>query len=418
MVDDTSYKEISEKVYLLDPKHKDYNPNLNKGSLTEFNNKEYKILDTKHEPKNGMQAMAVAPVVNGKVDTSQVVIAYAGTNSSDKLDIATDIQTVGAGSDKLKSFDWFEAPRSTDPQSLTAQQFADSIRNQYPFATITTTGHSLGESLAFYIAAENKWLNVGFNGPYAGSMMSKDGKKWAKDNPGMFYNYRNRNDAVGGLRVTGREFALIIDMEKDGKVSDRWGGAYHSLAMWKFDKKTGRLLIPDNVFNVNAIKKRAENDKQQLLGVLSSTKNWMKFLRNKLKKSGGGLSANEAIFLDSVEALLVLNAQMSTVNATFLEAESFLRRQTEKAEQSWQKSLKAGTVLGHDLSDSEVLDALESIGVSESIIFNQPRERNEAKIAEYREIASSCDTLKSEIHGSIEKLLSVDQQLAKQFQPE
>ncbi|OJG66528.1 hypothetical protein RV09_GL000881 [Enterococcus moraviensis] len=52
-----------------------------------------------------MQAMAVAPVVNGKADTSQVVIAYAGTNQSNKLDIAIDIQTVGAGSDKLKSFD-------------------------------------------------------------------------------------------------------------------------------------------------------------------------------------------------------------------------------------------------------------------------------------------------------------------------
>ncbi|ALS01756.1 hypothetical protein ATZ33_10330 [Enterococcus silesiacus] len=67
-----------------------------------------------------------------------------------------------------------------DAQSVTAQQFADSIRNQYPFATITTTGHSLGESLAFYIAAENKWMNVGFNGPYAGSMMSKDGKNGQK----------------------------------------------------------------------------------------------------------------------------------------------------------------------------------------------------------------------------------------------
>ncbi|WP_086315532.1 hypothetical protein A5821_003019 [Enterococcus sp. 7F3_DIV0205] len=39
-------------------------------------------------------------------------------------------------------------------------------------------------------------------------------KKWAKDNPDIFYNYRNGNDAIGGLRVTDREFAIIIDMEK------------------------------------------------------------------------------------------------------------------------------------------------------------------------------------------------------------
>ncbi len=36
-----------------------------------------------------MQAMAVAPFKNGKVDTSEVVIAYAGTNLSDGADIQT-----------------------------------------------------------------------------------------------------------------------------------------------------------------------------------------------------------------------------------------------------------------------------------------------------------------------------------------
>lgn len=404
---------MSDRVYWLDPKHEKYDPTMKKGAIRKLAGIEYEILETKNEPKNGMQAMAVAPIVNGKADTSQVVIAYAGTNSSDKADIATDIQTVGRGSETLDRLGYI-----VEAQSVTAQRFADTIRNQYPFASITTTGHSLGESLAFFIAAENKWMNVGFNGPYAGSMMSKDGKKWAEDNPGLFYNYRNKKDAIGGLRVTGRDFAIIIDMEKDGKLADRFGGAYHSLATWQFDKKTGRLLIPDNAFNVKAIKKRAGNDKQQLLGILNSTKAWMKALRDKLKKSGGGLSVNETIVLDNSEALLVLNAQMSTVHATFLEVESFLRRQTEKAEQSWQTSLNAGRTLGPDLSEPEVQDALESMGVSKSIISDQPKERNESKIAKCKEIASSCDSLKSEILGSIEKLLSIDQQLAKQFQPE
>nr|WP_018370613.1 hypothetical protein [Streptococcus marimammalium] len=35
---------------------------------------------------NGMQAMAVAPIVNGEVDTSQIIIAFAGTNSVDFFD--------------------------------------------------------------------------------------------------------------------------------------------------------------------------------------------------------------------------------------------------------------------------------------------------------------------------------------------
>lgn len=411
---DEDYNKISDTAYWIDPIHKKYDSKIKKDEIRKINGKKYKILDVENNSDNGMQAMAVAPIVNGKADTSQVIIAYAGTNTSDSLDIATDVQTVGGGSKSLNSFNWFGPADTVDAQSVTAQQFAKSVRNQYPFATITTTGHSLGESLAFYIAAENKWMNVGFNGPYAGSMMSDDGKKWVKDNPGMFYNYRNKNDAIGGLRVTGRDFAIIIDVGKDGKIIDRVG-ANHSLAMWDFDKETGRLLIPDNAFNEKAIKKRAENEKQRLLGVLNSTKAWMKTLRDKLTKSGGGLSANEAIFLDSSEALLVLNAQMETVNATILEIKSFLSRQTEKAEQSWQKSLVASRTLGPDLSESEVINALDSMGVNKLIISAQPKERNELKIAEYIEIASSCDTLKAEIHGSIEKLLSIDQQLAKQF---
>ncbi|TFI74513.1 hypothetical protein [Carnobacterium divergens] len=44
--------------------------------------------------ENGMQAMAVASIKNGKPDTSQVVIAYAGTNVDDRLDILTDTQIV------------------------------------------------------------------------------------------------------------------------------------------------------------------------------------------------------------------------------------------------------------------------------------------------------------------------------------
>jgi len=48
-----------------------------------------------------MQAMAVAPLdEKGNVDTSQVVISYAGTNTSDFKDIETDIRTIGGFFDK------------------------------------------------------------------------------------------------------------------------------------------------------------------------------------------------------------------------------------------------------------------------------------------------------------------------------
>ncbi|EOH95210.1 hypothetical protein UAY_03400, partial [Enterococcus moraviensis ATCC BAA-383] len=69
MFTDKEYNQISEEVYWLDPKHEDYDSTMKTGAVRELAGIEYKILDVKHEPKNGMQAMAVAPVVNGKVDT-------------------------------------------------------------------------------------------------------------------------------------------------------------------------------------------------------------------------------------------------------------------------------------------------------------------------------------------------------------
>ena len=63
---------------------------------------------------------------------------------------------------------WFSDARS--PQRLAGQlssavAFAEAVKQEYSEATFSTTGHSLGEYLALYIAAENQWKNVGFNGP-------------------------------------------------------------------------------------------------------------------------------------------------------------------------------------------------------------------------------------------------------------
>ncbi|HEM3610877.1 TPA: hypothetical protein U1C21_002010 [Streptococcus suis] len=111
---------------------------------------------------NGMQAMAVAPVkgydVEGKliVDTSQIVIAYAGTNIKDSKDIDTDVQMIAGGNTTTLKTDYetvrvpgttqtVRLPQTqTDSQLKTAQKFYEDIRKKYPEANLTTTGHSLG----------------------------------------------------------------------------------------------------------------------------------------------------------------------------------------------------------------------------------------------------------------------------------
>ncbi|AND80144.1 hypothetical protein [Streptococcus pantholopis] len=57
------YKSISKKTYYYDRN----NPELG----------QFQVLKAKDNLDNGMQAMAVVPIVDGEPDISQIVIAYA-----------------------------------------------------------------------------------------------------------------------------------------------------------------------------------------------------------------------------------------------------------------------------------------------------------------------------------------------------
>ncbi|MCU9533541.1 hypothetical protein N7659_03255 [Streptococcus sp. CSL10205-OR2] len=96
-ISDSSYQELAKQVYNTEPakaQSNGYNVvNVGDSLSDRYTKKQYQVLavqdnnnDADPTNDNGMQAMAVAPIVNGKVDTTQIVIAYAGTNSADFLD--------------------------------------------------------------------------------------------------------------------------------------------------------------------------------------------------------------------------------------------------------------------------------------------------------------------------------------------
>ncbi|CAD5901263.1 hypothetical protein [Carnobacterium maltaromaticum] len=101
-MNEKSYNELSNMVYKLDPKHNNYDSDLKENVIIVLDGKEYKILKVEDNKENGMQSMAVAPFKNGTADTSEIVIAYAGTNTDDKLDLLTDTNSV-MGGNKMKN---------------------------------------------------------------------------------------------------------------------------------------------------------------------------------------------------------------------------------------------------------------------------------------------------------------------------
>ncbi|EGP5229527.1 hypothetical protein EFL25_03505 [Enterococcus faecium] len=67
MMADKQYSVISEAVYWLDPKHRDYDHTYKENSIKKIGSYNFKILKIK-DSLDGMQAMAVAPIVHSKLE--------------------------------------------------------------------------------------------------------------------------------------------------------------------------------------------------------------------------------------------------------------------------------------------------------------------------------------------------------------
>ncbi|MDW8743621.1 hypothetical protein Q7W37_11460 [Streptococcus suis] len=80
MISEKDYNSLADEVYKVDS-GKVSTP-YRKGDTVA--NGQYRVLAVGDNTANGMQAMAVAPVVNGVVDYDNITIAYAGTNFGER----------------------------------------------------------------------------------------------------------------------------------------------------------------------------------------------------------------------------------------------------------------------------------------------------------------------------------------------
>ncbi|WP_342610550.1 hypothetical protein [Staphylococcus hsinchuensis] len=58
--------------------------------ISTYNQGDFQVIEKRDNTTNGLRAYAFAPVVNGKPDTSQIVIGYAGTDALSLNDLKTD----------------------------------------------------------------------------------------------------------------------------------------------------------------------------------------------------------------------------------------------------------------------------------------------------------------------------------------
>ncbi|MDR1567236.1 MAG: lipase [Streptococcaceae bacterium] len=359
--------------------------------------------------------MAVAPMKNGKVNTSQVVVAYAGTNSSDWKNLVVDGVNVAESIGGL--------------QLAFANQFAKEVEKAYPNSDISTTGHSLGAFLSLAQGAEQHWQSVTFNGPDPYSVLSPQAKEWVKKNPGMLTNFLNQIDLVGyggdivarfkngklfwsflGVKMstTGSEVVLDYGFQGVNPLN------YHDINLWKFDKN-GNLL--DGKGKIHEIPEQAVlNSNMNLLA--NSFKVQMKSLgdlKKRLTLSGGGLSSGEKIYLDSVQELAIVSTAGAEFDLAMLNVMKVYQDGINKQEKLWQDTLHKAKSIGNMLETWEIYEALENTGFTYENIVEFPISQYQQKIAKVRAMSDKFKSLENQIKSKISELVVRDSELAQQL---
>ncbi|RSJ40915.1 hypothetical protein D8819_08670 [Streptococcus gordonii] len=402
MITDKSFNYLVDQVYEVD-KNKNSTP-WKAGDELRKDSQSFRVLSAKDNTANGMQAMAVAPIdkATGKVDYSQVVIAYAGTNFADFLDLQTDLQSVGIGDNQVLADIRTKTFRKS--QFQTALEFAKDVEAEIkkinPNAKITTAGHSLGESLAMYVALKQGYSNIGFNGPDIQYLISEEEVSYMKQHPEQFRNYRHKYDVIGN--ITGNETKTAIYPKIYPKERNLFDTIqYHYLTEWLFNEKGQLVDLEGKIISNPVVASFAE-----------TTAKMYRYQKLKNRLSSGGLSSNERIFLDSLQGMMLGDGMENVAKVGAEEIKTIRDEAVSKAQNLWEQiDFSNFQYLSHD----EVVTAFAAAGVTyDSVVGAVEREFDQAN-QKSGALALDFSTLNQQIHQMIDKKISSDQELAGDF---
>ena len=112
------------------------NHKLKKGevnTITTSDGQRFRVIATKSHPKTGFDGMAVAPIVNGRVDYKNVAVVAAGTDPNSKTNSVGPL-----------SRDVVNALYPLSPQYEVADQFVKEIKDNPKYEVTQLTGYSQG----------------------------------------------------------------------------------------------------------------------------------------------------------------------------------------------------------------------------------------------------------------------------------
>ncbi|EUJ33796.1 hypothetical protein MFLO_01160 [Listeria floridensis FSL S10-1187] len=134
-----------------------------------------------------------------------------------------------------------------------------------------------------------------------------------------------------------------------------------------------------------------------------------------MKKSGGGLSSAEEVYLDAANALVFTQGMKLNAQKHISELKEMYQKEIEKADDLWQDTLKDARFIGEILSDNEIIQALADGGATEAEIRLKPKAEYEKTVAELKAIEQEFDETIQTTQKAIQEMIEKDQELAKQI---
>ncbi|CEN28434.1 MAG: hypothetical protein IJI90_06245 [Carnobacterium sp.] len=397
---DRSLRDLNSQVYNVDRKYdttkiivdkKDSRLERNELNEITAGGVDYKVISTENG-RWGFQGMAVAPIINGKPDYNQVTVVAAGTDPNDKLDVLEALD----GATNIGSL-----------QEPVAEKFVEKITSEHPDWKITQlTGYSQSAYM-LKVGAKYQIPTVTFNGWFQYGTLTSEEKNFMKNNPNFFTNYRKKEDAVTWWN----------DFNSSSFNSDDFGtvvwlaGKSHHLADWQFDK-TGMIILPDNPETQSAIKAQ----KERLLQVkLAKRMSRLTVIKRQLTASGGGLSTNEKLYLDSEAARIIVQKLSSDFKIATEKLIAIYQKAIIEAQELWQNTLYESRSMGPLLPEWEVRETLQMVGFTEQTIITNPCHIYQDKLTKIMTVASDFDRLTTEITAKISEIVQRDSELAYQL---
>ncbi len=238
MITDREFRDISDITYCVDSK---YCKNFIKKEDFILENR-YKVFDVENNRENGLQAMAVFPIIDYRLDTSIIIISYGGTNIRDIKDIKTDLEILLFYTTKKIFKEDLSILERIEGQLESANAFYENIRNNYRDSKIFLTGHSLGGYIAILVASKYRVPATIFNAPNPITRMDEAQKRWILDNAKLYKSFHIIGDDLGNFGYDDElsDLNIVRWVEENGEVPGLF--SVHSLQSYSFNDD-GEIIL-------------------------------------------------------------------------------------------------------------------------------------------------------------------------------